>query len=264
MELTVAHDFISAVLHRSETVPVVVDFWAPWCGPCKVFKPILEKLASEARGHWVLVTVNTEKFPELAQQFGVRGIPDVKLFSKGNVIAQFSGALPEPLLRSWLMENLPAPDRRPEEFAQDELSAGRWADAEATLTGIRPSERTPAQTDLLALARVFRHPQGALTLVGDRRTAHADSVRTLAGLLALGPDDLPEYSAKLPLLAGIAELHAGRLPEALRLFIASMEESVRYADGAASRACLAIFAILGPQHPLTEEFAPAHRRTTRA
>ena len=81
MEITVAHDFISAVLHRSETVPVVVDFWAPWCGPCKVFKPILEKLASEARGHWVLVTVNTEKFPELAQQFGVRGIPDVELFS---------------------------------------------------------------------------------------------------------------------------------------------------------------------------------------
>lgn len=263
MDLATAHEFISAVLYRSETVPVLVDFWAPWCAPCKMLKPVLEKLAAEAGGQWELVKVDTEKLPVLAQQFGIRGIPDVKLFYQGNVVAQFSGALPEPQVRAWLEQNLPARSREALTRAYAALAAGHWNVAEDQLATLRPSDRTAEHTAVLALARVFRDPAGALASLTDHHDEAAERVRTLANLFALDTRTLPEFSARLPLLGGLAELRAGRLPEALRLLLASMEESVRYADGAAQRACRIIFEILGPSHPLVEEFDRAYRRVAR-
>ena len=100
--------FSTDVVDRSRTVPVLVDFWAPWCGPCRVLKPTLEKLAGEAGGRWVLVTVNVDDHPELARQFGIRGIPHVKLFSGGQAGAEFSGSMPETAVRQWLTQHLPA------------------------------------------------------------------------------------------------------------------------------------------------------------
>ena len=100
-------DFSEEVLETSKQIPVLVDFWAEWCGPCRILGPILEKLAGEASGEWKLVKVNTELHPDLAQAFDLRGIPAVKLFSQGEPIAEFTGALPEAQVRDWLGANLP-------------------------------------------------------------------------------------------------------------------------------------------------------------
>ncbi len=100
-------DFSADVLERSRTVPVLVDFWAPWCGPCRSLKPVLEKLAGEAGDHWSLVTINVDLHPGLATQFGIRSIPAVKLFHAGTVAAEFSGAMPEGSVRAWLDAHLP-------------------------------------------------------------------------------------------------------------------------------------------------------------
>ncbi len=100
-------EFSADVLERSRTAPVLVDFWAPWCGPCRSLKPVLEKLAGEARDRWSLVTINVDHHPELAAQFGIRGIPNVKLFHQTKVAAEFSGAMPEGSVRAWLDANLP-------------------------------------------------------------------------------------------------------------------------------------------------------------
>lgn len=102
-------DFQRIVIEGSKQAPVVVDFWAEWCGPCRMLKPILEKLADEYGGKFILAKVNTEQFPDLAGQFGVRGIPNVKAFSGGQLVDEFSGALPEAAVREFLERLIPSP-----------------------------------------------------------------------------------------------------------------------------------------------------------
>jgi putative thioredoxin len=100
-------NFQQQVLEKSKTVPVVVDFWAPWCGPCQTLKPLLEKLAEEYQGKFLLAKVNADDNQALAAQFGVRGIPSVKAVYNGKLVKEFSGAIPEPAIRQFLEEILP-------------------------------------------------------------------------------------------------------------------------------------------------------------
>jgi putative thioredoxin len=102
-------DFAQHVLEESKQRPVVVDFWAPWCGPCKSLKPILEKLAAEYGGKFLLAKINSDDNQELAARYGVRGIPSVKAFVDGAPVDEFSGALPEGEVRAFLDRLVPGP-----------------------------------------------------------------------------------------------------------------------------------------------------------
>jgi putative thioredoxin len=102
-------DFAQHVIEESKQRPVVVDFWAPWCGPCKSLKPILEKLAAEYGGKFLLAKINSDDNQELAARYGVRGIPSVKAFVDGAPVDEFSGVLPEGEVRAFLDRLIPSP-----------------------------------------------------------------------------------------------------------------------------------------------------------
>lgn len=141
-------DFEQHVINESRSRPVVVDFWAPWCGPCKSLKPILEKLAEEYGGKFLLAKVNADENQELSTQFGVRGIPAVKAVVNGEVVDEFSGALPESAVREWLDKLIPSPAETLRAQAAEKLAGG---DATGALQILADASRLDPQNEWVRL-----------------------------------------------------------------------------------------------------------------
>ncbi len=253
-------DFATDVIDRSFTVPVLVDFWAEWCGPCKVLGPVLERLAQQQTGSWVLTKVDTERHPTIAAQYAIRSIPNVKLFVDGKVSNEFVGALPEPQVVEWLRQALPSKYRTQLDGAKQLLEEGSAAKAEEILQTVVAAEPGNDQAIvLLAQAVLSSDPSRAVGLVapvalGSEYFDSAEAVRALANMFTIEEDLslLPVDSARDVYLAAIRAARAGDFEAAIDGFVDVIRRNRYYDDDGARKACIAIFRLLGEDHPVTK------------
>jgi putative thioredoxin len=254
------NDFQIDVLERSRQVPVLVDFWAEWCGPCRLLGPVLERLAAEAGGRWALAKVDTEAHPDLAMRYDIRSIPNCKLFVNGDVVDEFVGALPEPALRRWLEQAIPSPLRSTMLEGAALLEAGRFYEAATRLRDVAEADPANAAARVL-LARALLHldpstVEEALRGVGEDadEAERAEALRALAALAARAerPETLPAGPARAHLLAAARAVRAADWDAALAALIEAMRAQRDAGDGAARDAGRAIFRLLGIEHPACE------------
>ena len=257
-------DFDRDVLRASRERPILVDFWAAWCGPCRVLGPMLEKLDAEAGDAWTLVKIDTEANPEIAAHMGIRGIPAVKLFVDGSVVAEFTGALPEAAVRRWLDEHLPSPQKKRLAHAEALLAQGDEVGARSTLEdALRDAPHDEAARALLARLLVLDEPERATDLVDGLYTPEADAVRTLARFLSL-PDDptaLDEAPVRDDYLAASSALRDGDTDAALDRLISIVQRDRSFDDDGARKAAVALFVLLGDEDPVVQRHRPVFNRS---
>ncbi len=249
-------EFESKVLAPAQEVPVVVDFWAPWCEPCKTLKPLLEKLAEEYAGRFLLAKVNADESPELAQHFGVRSIPTVKVLFQGQLVDEFTGALPEGQIREFLDRFAlpPVAGSNPREEAAELCANGQFEEALAKL--IEASRAKPEdqaiQLDAVEVLMHLGRNDEAGELLGGEYSQEVDRANALRARLALtaGAADTAEIEARLA--ANPAD-HAARLElsrayaaqsrfrEALEAALEVVIRDRSFDEGAGRKAVLQLF-----------------------
>ena len=253
------------VVERSKEVPVVVDFWAAWCGPCKVLGPLLEKLADEFAGGFELAKVDVDSNQALAGQFGVQGIPTVVGFRDGQPVSQFTGALPEQNVRQWLGEIIPSETDRLAAAAGDLLAEGNREAAERGYRQVlsKDPNHQEAAVGLASMLIDAGSNQEALELLGPLRPDQAiERLQAAARMGTVDPTDIPELEAKLAQDPDNIQVRIdiGKSLAADRQFEVSLEtllEAVMAGGDTrdeARKAMLDVFEVLGPDHELTATY----------
>jgi len=271
------HNFDEVVVRGSATRPVLVDFWAPWCAPCRALAPVLEKLAAEFAGRFTLAKLNTDAEPELAGQYGIRGIPDVKAFVGGKVVDGFTGALPERALRDFLERVVPSPAAPLAATAAARLAAGDAAGALATFDealALDPDDEAVLLGRVEALLALGRHEIAAATLAGvedprrtrlrpvkDERRLAALKARVvlgaaggadLAALAAAAARQPVDCAAKLAYADALAA--AGDYARALPELLTIVATDRKFDDDVGRRRMLTIFDALGGDDELVRRY----------
>ena len=260
------------IIEASRRLPVVVDFWAPWCGPCRVLTPILEKLAAEFQGKFKLAKINLDENQELAAAYGIRSIPDVLAFRDGQPVSHFLGALPESEVRAFLDALIPSPSQLEQLRARDLRSAGDPDGAAAALRKAIALDagNDSARLDLADVLIELRKPEEAEALL-DAVRPHIDwdervaTLRSAAGFARAAGSGRSEQEMKARLdvnrldhdaRLALAGFYAGarRYPEALEQLLEVVREDRQFRDGEARKQMLAIFNLLEDQPELVSRY----------
>ncbi len=271
-------DFDQKVLAASRRVPVIVDFWAPWCQPCRILKPILEKLATEYAGRFLLAKVNSDENPELAMRYGVRGIPAVKAFLGGELVDEFTGALPEAQIREFLERLIPSPAEPLRQEALVLAAAGNLAAARSKLAeaiNLDPKNDT-AYLDFIQLSLDLGSPEAIaeakelLEVVADRvrdqdraaaLKARLEMTQSASGvdvpaLRARLDKDANDHDARLQLANALAlrQDYAAALEQLLEI----VRRDRKWNDEAGRKGMLKLFTLLSSQ-PQYDDLVRSYR-----
>jgi putative thioredoxin len=240
MDITPA-TFEREVLEASAEVPVLVDFWAPWCAPCRALGPILEKLEREYAGRFKLVKVNSDENQDLAAAFGVRSIPDVIAFRDGKPAAHFLGALPESQVRAFIDRLLPS--------AADLEDLARLDRAEALIEQRQAEEAERVLGEVQANAQLDARREALLAAARFSRAAGGTDEDELRRRLAAQPEDLEARFA-------LAQVHAAahRYREAMEELLAIVQKDKQWRDGEARKQLVNLFTLAGEQPELVSEY----------
>lgn len=268
-----AGNFQAVVMEGSKHTPVVIDFWAPWCAPCRVLKPILEKLAAEYQGKFTLAKINSDENQELAAQFGVRGIPAVKAVVDGKLVDEFTGALPESQVRAFIERAIPSPAeeirieaRELHEKTQDRTRALEML---ARAAALEPENEAVAidraalliEDGQLDVARATLESLSPLTQMDDRvgtlkakldlaaGAAAAPDASELERRIAANADDL---DARLQLAQLLVAQEQYR--QALEHLLEIVRRDRAFRDDAARKTMLQVFSVLGLDSELVGEY----------
>lgn len=261
------HNFEQEVLEKSYETPVIVDFFATWCGPCQMLKPMLEKVAQEY--DCVVAKVDIDKNPYLAQALKIEGVPDVKIIYQGQLINGFVGVLPEPQLKQFLAKcNI-------KYLVDDELTAI----ASGSLT--KDGKASPEMWQKL----LEKYPNNSqIALDAAKYFIAINQIEAAQKILANLPQNNPEFVPVRKAIAALIQLQiaandggkteldrsfaqaanyaiAGNYTAALDLFLEVVATDRKYKDDGARKAILSIFDILGKEHPLTQEYRQKLTRT---
>jgi putative thioredoxin len=259
------------LIEESHKRPVVVDFWADWCEPCKVLMPMLEKIASEYQGAFLLAKVNADTQQNIAQQFGVRSLPTVMVIQNGQPVDGFAGAQPETQVRQMLAKYLPKPWDGLLQMAQESMDAGDFASALGPLRQAREDSgrlHEISMTYAHALIEALRLDE-AEAVLDEVRLADQDAAwEQLRAQLAIKREAAksPELEALEQQLAAAPEDHdvrhklavqftnSGQFGEAMEHLIHILRQDLNHGDGATKKLLIDTIASLGKGDPLAAEY----------